>query len=400
MHTQDLTPGGTPSTEAGGSAAKPATAASDTSRFQFLDVLRGLTIASMILVNTSGDASHTYPILAHSRWNGCTFADVIFPCFLFMVGISGAISVTRRLQCGVGKGDIIRAALRRSAILFAFGIVVNGFPHFPMHTLRIFGVLQRIALCYLATTLLFLWFRTRTLIFLTISTLVGYWIILRWAPVPGIGVPGGTIPLLDPHANWPAWLDRHLLPARHLYHQGFYDPEGLLSTVPAIASTLIGSLTGVWLLRERNRGRAARGLLLASMLCLACGLACSHWLPFNKRLWTSSYVLWTGGIDLLALCIAYWLIDILRVTVRWFYPAVVFGTNALGVYIFSELFASLLGSIHVMAYGVSLQHWLYLPLAEAIRNPSIAALSYALLFVCVCFVPAWLLYRNQVFLKV
>src|SRR5262249_19754913 len=158
-----------------------------------------------------------------SPWNGCTFADVIFPCFLFMLGVSGVISVSRRLESGSSEANILRAALRRAAILFGFGLLVNAFPHFSLHTLRIFGVLQRIALCYPVSTVLFLKCRTRTLALVVVSVLLGYWVLLRWVPVPELGVPGSTIPLLDPHANLPAWLDRHLLPARHLYHQGFYD---------------------------------------------------------------------------------------------------------------------------------------------------------------------------------
>jgi predicted acyltransferase len=368
-------------------------------RLQSLDVLRGLTVAGMILVNTSGDGAHTFPILAHSRWNGCTFADVIFPCFLFMIGISGVISASRRLNRSATRGAILRSALRRSAILFALGLLVNTFPTFHLHTLRIFGVLQRIALCYLAATALFLWTRTRTLAIATVAILLGYWVLLRWARVPGAGMPVRDLPLLDPHNNLPAWLDRHLLPAAHLYHQGFYDPEGLLSTLPAIASTLIGTLTGLWLQGKRSHAQTARNLLIAALLSLTYGLAWSLWLPFNKRLWTSSYVVWTGGINLLALWAVFVLLDVRKAAARWFYPAVVFGMNALAAYIFSELFASLLGAVRLSS-GLSLQKWLYQPLAAYIPDPSIAALSYATLFVAACFVPPWLLYRRRIFLKV
>jgi hypothetical protein len=156
-----------------------------------------------------------------------------------------------------------------------------------------------------------------------------------------MGMLGSAIPFLDPYANLPAWLDRHLVPATHLYHQGFYDPEGLLSTIPAVASTLLGTLTGIWIRREQPATITARGLLLAGLLCMAGGLLWSHWFPMNKRLWTSSFVLWTGGISLLTLCFFFWLVDLRKSATRLIYPAVVFGTNALAAYVFSEFLASL-----------------------------------------------------------
>ncbi len=378
----------------------PGQAIPDSSRLQSLDVLRGITVAVMILVNTSGDGSHTYPILAHSRWNGCTVADVVFPCFLFMVGVSSVLSLSGRLRRGIPHSVLIRQALRRTAIIFCLGLLINSFPTFPLHTLRIFGVLQRIALCYLAATLLFLWSRTRTLAFRFISILVGYWILLRWVPVPGMGIPGSTIPFLDPHANLPAWLDRHLLTARHLYHQGYYDPEGLLSTIPSIASTLLGTLTGIWIRRKERTSTTALGILVAGIVCLAAGILWSHSFPLNKRLWTSPFVLWTGGISLVALSILIWLVDLGGKASRLAYPAIVFGTNALGAYVFSELLAALLGTLRMPGSTTSLQRWLYHPLAAAIPNPSVAALVYAILFVGVCFLPALILYRKQIFLKV
>ena len=380
------------------------TPASETSpapaRLKSLDVLRGVTVAAMILVNTSGDGAHTFPILAHSRWNGCTLADVVFPCFLFMVGISSVFSLSGRLRAGTPRSVIVRHALQRTAIIFALGLAINGFPTFPMHTLRVYGVLQRIALCYFAGTLLLLWARTRTLAVVFASILVGYWILLRWVPVPGMGMPGSTIPFLDPHANLPAWLDRHLIPAAHLYHQGFYDPEGLLSTIPAVASTLLGTLTGIWIRRKQPGAVAVRGLLFAGLLCMAAGLLWSHWFPMNKRLWTSSFVLWTGGISLLTLWFFYWLVDLRKSANRAVYPAIVFGTNALAAYVFSEFLASLLGTLRLSGSGTSVQRWLYHPLAAAIPDPRLAALSYAILFVGVCFVPVLVLYRKHIFLKV
>jgi predicted acyltransferase len=368
-------------------------------RLESLDVLRGLTVAIMIMVNTSGDGAHTYRFLAHSRWNGCTLADVVFPCFLFMVGISSVFSISGRLSRGASRGQILRQAGKRALMIFALGLVVNGFPKFPLDTLRVFGVLQRIALCYFAVVLFLLFSRTHTIAISLFAILVGYWALLRWAPVPGLGTPGSDIPFLDPFANLPAWLDRHLVPAQHLYHQGFYDPEGLLSSVSAVASTLIGALTGTWIRSKRKLSTTARGLLIAGCICLVTGLIWSHWFPLNKRLWTSSFVLWNGGISLLTLWFFFWLIDMRHRGRTWTYPATVFGVNALTAYVFSELLASLLGAISLSS-GRSLQRWLFYPFAAIIPNPSIAALAYAIAFVAVCFVPPWILYRKQIFLKI
>jgi predicted acyltransferase len=369
------------------------------SRLQSLDVLRGLTVAIMIMVNTSGDGAHTYRFLVHSRWNGCTLADVVFPCFLFMVGISSVFSVSSRLTQGASRSQILVQAARRTLIIFALGLVVNGFPTFPFHTLRVLGVLQRIALCYFTTVLFLVWGNTRTIAVSLFTILVGYWVLLRWVPVPGLGIPGIDIPFLDPFANLPAWLDRHLLPARHLYHQGFYDPEGLLSSAPAVASTLVGALAGKWIRGKRIPLASAHGLLLAGCFSLVAGFLWSHWFPLNKRLWTSSFVLWTSGINLLALCFLYWLIDVLQRGRTWTYPAKVFGVNALSAYVVSELLASLLDSVRLES-GQSLQRWLFHPFALFIPNPAIAALAYAIAFVALCFIPPWILYRKRMFLKV
>ena len=369
------------------------------SRLASVEVLRGLTVAIMIMVNTSGDGAHTYRFLVHSRWNGCTLADVVFPCFLFMVGISSVFSVSSRLGQGASRSQILAQAARRTLIIFALGLLVNSFPTFPLHTLRVFGVLQRIALCYFTTVLFLVWGSTRSIAVSLFTILLGYWVLLRWVPVPGLGIPGIGIPFLDPFANLPAWLDRHLLPARHLYHQGFYDPEGLLSSVPAVASTLVGVLAGKWIRGKRTPFATAHGLLLAGCFSLVAGFLWSHWFPLNKRLWTSSFVLWTSGINLLALWFFYRLIDIRHRGRLWTYPAKVFGVNALTAYVVSELLASLLGTVRLPA-GQSLQRWLFHPFALFIPNPAIAALAYAIAFVALCFVLPWILYRKRVFLKV
>jgi predicted acyltransferase len=369
-------------------------------RLQSLDALRGLTIALMILVNTSGDGAHTYRLLRHSPWNGCTLADVVFPCFLFMVGVSLVLSLGAKLRRGVRRGDLVRQALRRALILFAIGVAINGFPRFDLHSLRVFGVLQRIAICFFLASLIYLWLRPRTIVWVTIAILLGYWILLRWVPVPGYGLPGISVPLLDPHANLPAWLDRHLLPAKHLYHQGYYDPEGLLACIPALASTLIGVLTGFALQVSRNPAEKAKRLLLAGIFCLFVGLVWSHWLPLNKRLWTSSFVLFNAGVSLLALSIFLWWLDVQKRGTRLAVPMIAFGTNALAAYALSEFLAAFLSATKVPGSGHTLQQALFLPFTRTIPDSYIAALAYAVVYVAVCFMPVLLLFRKRIFLKV
>ena len=370
------------------------------SRLQSLDALRGLTIALMILVNTSGDGAHTYRLLRHSPWNGCTLADLVFPCFLFMVGISLVLSLSGKLRRGVPRSILVRQAFKRALILFAIGIAINGFPRFDLHTLRLFGVLQRIAICFFLATLIYLWLRPRAIFWITVAILLGYWVLLRWVPVPGYGLPGVSIPLLDPHANLPAWLDRHLLPASHLYHQGYYDPEGLLASIPALASTLIGVLTAFFLQSPRPVAAKAKRLLLAGALCLLAGLAWSHWLPLNKRLWTSSFVLFNAGVSLLALSLFIWWLDVQKKATRLALPMIAFGTNALAAYALSEFLASFLSSVRTPGSGHTLQQTLFVPFAASIANPYIAALAYAVAYVVLCFVPVLLLFRKRIFLKV
>src|SRR6185437_11419523 len=367
-------------------------------RLQSLDVLRGATIVLMIVVNTSGDLAHSYRPLVHAAWNGLTFADVVFPCFLFIVGISLVLSLSGRLRRGAGLPALVRKALKRAAMLFVIGVALNGFPWYNVGTLRIYGVLQRIALCYFVAVLLHLWLKPRTLVIVTAAILLGYYVLLRWVPVPGYGMPGVDVPFLDPHGNLPAWLDRHVFPASHLYLHGFYDPEGLLSSLPAVASTLIGVLTGIELLKER--AGSLKWTLVAGTSCLATGLIWSHWFALNKRLWTSSFVLLSAGISLIALVLLRWWLDGHSERGRALTPFKIFGINALAAYVFSDFLAVSLTSVRLPRSGVTLVHWLFHPLPAFLPNRYVDGLVCAILYAGVCFLPVWLLYRKRIFLKV
>ncbi len=367
------------------------------SRLVSLDVFRGATIAAMILVNDPGDGQTVYGPLQHASWNGWTLADLIFPFFLFIVGVSMAFSLASRQKRGESKATQRAHGLWRGFLLLAIGLTLNGMAvHFDPGKWRIYGVLQRIALCYVISSILALRFGRKAWIAAVIACLVGYWILMRYFPVPGFGVPTHDIPLLDPDRNIVAWLDRKLL-AGHLY-EGTRDPEGLLSTIPAIATTLLGLLTGDWL-RSARAARVKAGAMAGfAVVCVALGEFFSIWFPINKKLWTSSYVLLTAGLAVLCLTLCYAVLDIRKWRGGWTLPFTVFGMNAIAAYIFAEVFAIGFSALHTG--DLTWQEFVYQNLFDPLASPMNASLLYAISFVLVCWVAMLLLYRKRVFLKI
>ena len=274
--------------------------------------------------------------------------------------------------------------------------MVNGFPLFHLDTLRIYGVLQRIAICFFFASLLYLW-NSRAWVAATtaVAALIGYWILMRWVPIPGIGVPTHSVPLLDPNQNWVAYLDRRLLPGR--LYEGVRDPEGLLSDIPAMGTILLGVLTGIWLRRPKSLFAKAAGLLIASLSGLLLGSLWNVWFPINKKLWTSSYVLFAAGCTLLLLAVCFYVVEIRQWTRGWTYPWLVFGSNAITAYVFSELLADALSAVYVHNGGrvTDLQQLIYQRQFFPLVNPSFGSLLYAIAFVLVCFVPVLLLYPEK-----
>lgn len=365
-------------------------------RLVSLDVLRGITIAFMILVNNQVDDRAYWP-LKHAAWNGCTPTDLVFPTFLFLVGVSLVFSTESRLARGVSTSSLLSHAIRRTIVLFLLGLVVNGYPLFHLGTLRIYGVLQRIAICYLISVLLYLTSRRVVILSAIFAfTLVAYWFLMRWVPVPGHGIPGVGIPLLDRDANLVAYVDRCLFPGR--LYEITRDPEGLLSTLPAIGTTLAGVLTGIFLRSSRSLQQKATTLVLLGVCGICVGGIWNHWFPMNKKLWTSSYVLFAGGCALLALALCIYLIDIARAG-RGIYAFLVFGRNAITAYVFAELLQSTLASIK-LANHVSLQQNLYLKMLQYIPSPPLSSALYAFAFVVICWVPMDWMYRRQIFVKI
>lgn len=369
-------------------------------RLMALDVFRGATIAAMILVNNPGDGPAAYGPLQHSEWNGWTPTDLVFPFFLFIVGVAMAFSFRSRRERGASRERLMTHAVWRSLILFGLGMFLNGFPdHYQLASWRVYGVLQRIAVCYLITSVLALWTKRRGQVFAVLACLVGYWIVMRYIPVPGFGVPGRDIPLLDPDRNLAAWLDRKLL-FGHLW-EITRDPEGVLSTIPAVATCLLGLLTGEWLGSDRSPRTKVAAMAGAGLLCVAAGELLSLWFPINKKLWTSSYVIFTAGLALLCLALGYWVLDIRRWR-RWSKPFVVFGKNAIAAYVLSEMLASGLDTLLMHREG-GVMTWhevLYESLFAPLGNPANASLLYSIFYVLVCWAAMWALDRKGIVLKV
>jgi predicted acyltransferase len=374
-------------------------------RLVALDVLRGITIAFMIMVNNNGGAG-SWHFMNHAQWNGLTPTDLVFPTFVLVVGASIAFAFEARLKRGATRTQLAWHTVKRAVILFLLGIVVNSFPFFELVHMRFYGVLQRIAVCYLVVGLFYLWDRrVGTKVAALAVALVGYWVLLRWVPVPGAGMPGRDFPFMDQTQNMVSWLDRLLLKG-HLYlpwtTHDVRDPEGLLSDLPAIGTALIGLLTGLWLRGQSAVKTKAAGLAAAAVGCLGCGYLWSLWFPLNKNMWTSSYVLVAAGYSLLLLTVVFWMVEVRGWRRGWTWPWLVFGSNAIVAYMFSELLPGVIGSIAIPVDGKheSLQVFLAAPIYALIANPGWAAFAYAVTYTAVCFVPVWMLYRKRIFVKV
>jgi predicted acyltransferase len=384
-----------------------------TKRLLSLDVLRGITIAFMIMVNNNGGPG-SWGFMNHAQWNGLTPTDLVFPTFVFVMGASIVFAFESRLARGATKAQLAVHTAQRAVILFALGWVVNNFPFFHWQGMRFYGVLQRIAVCYLVVGLFYLFDqRVWTKVVALAAALVGYWVLLRWVPVPGAGMPGRDFPFMDQRLNLVSWLDRLLMP-HHLYldwsgpdAHNVRDPEGLLSDIPAIGTALLGLLAGLWLRSARAVREKAIGLAGATASCLALGYLWSLCFPPNKNMWTSSFVLAAAGYSLLVLTLAYIAVERLgwgRDRSAWIvYPWLVFGSNAITAYMISELLPGLLDFIKIPT--ASGHHTTPLPWTQAhifshIPDPGWAAFAYAVFYTAVCFIPVWVLYRRKIFVKV
>ena len=370
-------------------------------RLLSIDIFRGLMVAGMILVDNPGNDDLAYWPIVHAKWNGWTPADFIFPSFLFLVGVSMVYSFAARLQRGESRQQIFVHAAKRTLILIVLGILVNGFPVFHLRDWRIEGVLQRIAVGYFFAAILVLWSDRRGQIAAITVCLVGYWALLRFVPVPGFGLPGRDIPFMDMNGNIVAWLDRALFPGRLFDVKR--DPEGLTSNIPAIATALLGVLTGQWLRSERTQPAKARGMLMAGFLGVLAGGIWNVWFPINKNLWTSSFVLWSAGLALIFLTLLYWAVEIRGWRGAWTVAFLVFGMNPIAGFVADAIVYGPAYSWHVTGLGgqqVSLQQFAFGYLSALPLSVAAASLLYSSLAVSFCWALLCVLYRKRIFLKI
>jgi predicted acyltransferase len=346
----------------------------------------------MILVNNPGNWDVVYPPLLHAEWNGWTPTDLIYPFFLFIVGVSMSFSFGRRLESGT-RQELYLQVVRRTAIIFALGIFLNLVPSFDLADLRIAGVLQRIAVVYLFASLIVMNCGVKARAWITAGILILYWGLMTLVPVPGYGAG-----VLTPEGNLAAWLDSQLLPGR--MWQGTWDPEGILSTLPAIATTLLGVLTGSWLRSGQSRLDIAAWMFIGGWIGILSGVFWGVWFPINKNIWTSPYVLFTTGAALHFLGVCYWLIDVKNIR-RWAYPAIVFGMNAIALYVLADIVSGLMSIIPVSGSPdpITLKEWIFGMLSLWFA-PVNASLVFALGYVVFWFFLMNLLYRRKIFIKI
>ncbi|MEY4106226.1 MAG: hypothetical protein RL181_568 [Bacteroidota bacterium] len=407
----------------------------------------------MILVNNPGDWGNVYAPLLHAKWHGCTPTDLVFPFFLFMVGVSIAIALGKRKDRGDDPRAMYRKIGGRTLSIFGLGLFLTAFPHFKyegapllqtvhyllmgvfmlsvfaaeahgssrllrtliwgaaagmlliglsghyhLSTLRIPGVLQRIALVYGITSLIFLHVSLRGQALLGAGLLLLYWGLMALVPVPG-----GIAPNLEPETNLGAWLDRAILGTSHLWSQSkTWDPEGLLGTLPAVGTGLVGVLSGELLRSALRPVEKCKWLLISGALLVVLGQVWNLAFPINKALWTSSYVLYAGGLAQLALALIYWVVDLKGIQ-SWGTPFRIYGVNALFAFALSGIFAKLLSAIKwqdAAGEAQTLKGWLYEGFFTPFLSPVNASLAFALFNVGVLFLCCWGLYRKNIFIKV
>jgi len=363
-------------------------------RLVSVDAFRGLTIAAMILVNNPASWSYIYPPLRHAEWHGWTPTDLVFPFFLFIVGISISLSFSRRMEEGQAGTSLYVKVLKRAMIIFALGIVLHLIPRFHFSTLRIPGVLQRIAVCFLFGALIYLKAKAKGRIAISAVILVGYWALLKFVPVPGYGAG-----VLNFQGNLCGYVDSKLL-AGHLYKAAF-DPEGLLSTLPAIVTVLLGTLAGDWLRSGKTIFRKTLMFFSAGIILTLAGLLLHPLFPINKQLWTSTYVLFSAGLALIIFGICFFIIEGFGVK-RWAYPFLVLGANAITVFAGSTLVVKLLMLVKITEGGKTVWPvtYLYNHVLSPALGPYLGSLAYPIFFILLWIGIMLPLYRNKIFIKI
>ncbi len=364
-------------------------------RILSVDIFRGATIAAMILVNNPGTWGAIYPPFKHAKWHGLTPTDLIFPFFLFIVGMSITFAYTKKKEAGIGI-DVYKKIISRTVKLIALGLILAGFlitpPFFKdLSTLRLPGVLQRIGIVFFIASIMFLHLNWKAIFSVFILILVGYWLIMTQIPI------NGEAPLLIAENNWATIIDQKILTLNHMWK--IYDPEGLLSTIPAIATTIFGMFLGKILLdKSKSELDKLKLFIIIGIVALIIGYAWDTFFPINKALWTSSYVLVTGGWASLIYAAIYYVADILDHN-DWGKPAIIFGSNAITVFFMSGVVARLFGMIK-LSNGKSIHGNLYEFLSSIIPIPELSSLIYAVFVIFFYYLVALFLYKKKIFIKV
>jgi len=375
-----------------------------TERLVSLDVFRGITIIGMILVNNPGSWSSVYPQLLHAQWHGCTFTDLIFPFFLFIVGVAISYSLTKRKIQSDSKSSLYLSIVRRSVILFLLGLILNSFPfgllfnhQFSLETLRIPGVLQRISIVYLISALVFISSSNKFQYLFTALILIIYYLLMSLIPVPGVGYAN-----YEMGKNLSNWLDNIVLGSHVWSVTKTWDPEGILSTLPAIGSTMLGIFTGNLLRSNIEQNEKVIRLFIWANLLMLCGWIWSFWFPLNKNIWTSSYVLYTGGLALHFLAFCYWFIDVKKVT-WWTKPFLVYGMNAITVFFLSGILGRIMYLIKWTTEDgkvFTIKSYIYETFFLSWLEPINASLGFAIFYILFWLAIMWILYEKKIFIKV
>jgi predicted acyltransferase len=376
-------------------------------RLLSLDVLRGATMASMILVNDPGDWSHVYPPLDHSEWNGCTPTDLVFPFFLFMMGVSIVYAMEKRKEAVQDHGKLIWHAFKRMITLllinygvhFLFQFMSGNFNIMEiLRNLRLPGVLPRIAVVYFICTVIYLKTTAKTRVWLFVGALIGYWLMMTLIPVPGVGYAN-----LNPETNLGAWLDRLVFGTKHLWQESkVWDPEGILGTLPAIGTGLFGIRVGTWLKRtDKDAATKVAWMFVFGIGAIVLALFWDFFFPINKKLWTSSFVLYTGGLATITLASLYWLIDVMnyKKATPFF---VAFGMNSITAYVLADIVPGIMGSIKMSYHGqqTNLYGYLYQTAIVPFFTPINASLVAAIALVFIIWLFMWPLYKRNIIIKV
>lgn len=386
-----------------------------------LDVFRGMTIAGMLLVNNPGTWSAIYAPLGHAKWHGWTPTDLIFPFFLFIVGITTHISLSARQARGDDRGAIVRQIVKRGAIIFLLGFLMSWFPFYQygakvpgyedptfmdrflyrLEHVRIMGVLGRIGVVYIFSALLTLRTSLKQQVIIVAGLLYGYWLVMTLTPLPAYGGTLGFFTLHDQANTVAAFVDRAVL-GKHIWGGGTFDPEGILSTIPAIATAILGVMAGRWINSQRALIERIAGLFAAGSFGMVLGLVWNWVFPINKSIWTSSYVLFTAGMACVVLATCMWIIDHLNVR-GWTKPFVIYGMNPIVAFVGSGVLARIIYTLWKVPYEgktVAVQGVIYQSMFASWLPAKVASLGFALLTVLFWFGILAVLYRRKIFLKV